>query len=154
LLDGSIAQNIQAGQRDATPAQIEAAAQAAGAHGFIAALPEAYSTRLGANRPSLPTEQVRRIALARALLGDPGILLLDEPTAGLDQHERNDLLGTLCLLTTQRTTIVTTRDPVVAALTDHITHLDQCEPDQWLAQALSHRRTYEDATPDPDLGTV
>jgi ATP-binding cassette subfamily B protein/subfamily B ATP-binding cassette protein MsbA len=154
LLHGSIAQNIQAGQRDATPAQIEAAAQAAGAHGFIAALPEAYSTRLGANRPSLPTEQVRRIALARALLGDPGILLLDEPTAGLDQHERNDLLGTLCLLTTQRTTIVTTRDPVVAALTDHITHLDQCEPDQWLAQALSHRRTYEDATPDPDLGTV
>jgi ATP-binding cassette subfamily B protein/subfamily B ATP-binding cassette protein MsbA len=118
LLEATIADNIRAGAPNATAAQVVAAARQAGAHDGIAALPMAYATRVGPGgwRPA-PLE-ARRIAIARALMCSPHVLLLDEPTEGLDPRARTELLSTLCRLTVGRITVIATRDPLAAALAD------------------------------------
>jgi ATP-binding cassette subfamily C protein len=84
LFDGSIAENIARLQPDATPDCIIAAARAAGAHEMILALPDGYDTPVSALGPRLSGGQAQQIALARALFGDPVLLVLDEPNAHLD----------------------------------------------------------------------
>jgi ATP-binding cassette, subfamily B, bacterial len=110
LFSGTVAENIAYGI-DAEQEEIEAAAKAAGAHGFISQLPEGYETALGPRGIGLSGGQRQRIAIARTLLRDPAILVLDEPTAGLDAESEAQVLDGLWSLMRGRTTIIISHSP-------------------------------------------
>lgn len=84
LLLGSIGDNLRYGNPEASQEQVVAAARVAGIHDFIARLPDGYETELGERGINLSDGQKQRLAIARALIKDPDILILDEPTAALD----------------------------------------------------------------------
>jgi len=84
LFSGTIRDNLRYGRPEATDAEIEQAARAAQAHGFIVALPEGYDTVLGQRGVNLSGGQKQRLALARALVCRPAVLILDDCTSALD----------------------------------------------------------------------
>ena len=106
VLHGSVRANIAYARPEATDEQIEAAARAAGAHEFVARLPDGYDTDLGEGGRRLSGGQRQRIAIARALLADSPVLVLDEPTSGLDA----ELAASLRDLARDRTTLVISHD--------------------------------------------
>jgi subfamily B ATP-binding cassette protein MsbA len=106
LFDDSIAANIALGRPGATQAEIEAAARAAAAAGFIAEMPEGFLTQVGVNGQRLSGGQRQRVALARAILRNPRILLLDEATSALDTESEAAVQAALATLRRGRTTIV------------------------------------------------
>ena len=106
LFDDTIAANIACGREGASRAEIEAAAAAAEAHGFIAALPDGYETRAGEGGARLSGGQRQRIAIARAILRDAPILLLDEATSALDAENEARVQEALSHLMAGRTTLV------------------------------------------------
>jgi len=118
LFDATVRENIAFGRAEATDAEIEAAARAAGAHDFIAALPAGYNARVGPRGRSLSGGQRRRIEIARALLRDTPVVILDEPTTGLDREAARRLAEPLRGLLRGRTAIVVTHDPDLLAGTD------------------------------------
>jgi len=106
LFDATAAENIGFGRAGAHPDQIEAAARAANAHGFIRALEHGYDTPLGEGGNRLSGGQRQRIAIARAMLRDAPILLLDEATSALDAEAEAHVQEALDRLMHGRTTIV------------------------------------------------
>jgi ABC-type multidrug transport system fused ATPase/permease subunit len=124
LLDGTIAENILAGRPGATEHQMVAAAVAADAHEFITALPEGYGTRVGQRGRLLSGGQRQRIAIARAMIRDAPVLILDEPTTGLDAQAAARLLTPLRRLMTGRTTIVISHHLTTVTDVDQIIYLD------------------------------
>ncbi|MBO1420310.1 ABC transporter ATP-binding protein, partial [Streptomyces sp. FH025] len=95
LFHATIADNIAYGRPDAPPADIERAARTAGAHDFVTALPDGYRTVIGADGFQLSGGQSQRIAIARAFLRDTPVLVLDEPTTGLDPRTVQQLIPPL-----------------------------------------------------------
>ncbi|MFT4252446.1 MAG: ABC transporter ATP-binding protein [Caulobacter sp.] len=106
LFDGTIADNIRHGRLDATDAEVEAAALAAGVQDFAAQTPLGLRTRLGENGLGLSGGQRQRISIARALLRDAPILLLDEATSAQDPASERQIQHAIDQLTRGRTTIV------------------------------------------------
>jgi ABC-type multidrug transport system fused ATPase/permease subunit len=110
IFTGTIWENLRYGRPEATDAEVLAVAKAADAHGFITALPEGYDSELSQRGLSLSGGQRQRIAIARAMLRDTPVLVLDEPTAGLDGETAARVLGPLRRLMAGRTTILITHD--------------------------------------------
>ena len=106
LFTGTVADNIAYGRPDASPADIEAAARAVGAHRFIASLPEGYRSAVSERGASLSAGQRQLIALARAQLVQPAILLLDEATANLDLRAEAVVRGAMDAVSAGRTTVL------------------------------------------------
>jgi ATP-binding cassette, subfamily B, bacterial len=111
LFAGSVRDNIAYGRPSATPEEITRAAYAADAHDFILALPEGYDTDVGHRGRLLSGGQRQRVAIARALLRNTPILVLDEPTTGLDRASVTRIMEPLRRLMAGRTTVLITHDP-------------------------------------------
>jgi len=106
LFYGTVEDNLRLGKPDATPVQIAAAARAANAHDFIAALPQGYATLIGERGLRLSGGQRQRLAIARALLRDAPILILDEALSSVDAENEAIIQGALDRLMAGRTTLI------------------------------------------------
>ena len=105
LFDGTIRNNIRFARQDASDEEVIAAARVAGAHDFILSLPEGYNSSVGEHGYNLSGGERQRIAIARALIHNPEILILDEATASLDTETEKNIQEALDALSTGRTTI-------------------------------------------------
>ncbi len=120
LFRGSVAHNIGYGRDGATREEIVAAAVRANAHEFIARMPDGYDTELSERATNLSGGQRQRIAIARALVRDAPILILDEPTTGLDAESAHLVLQGLHELMAGRSTIIITHVPHLIQRADRI----------------------------------
>ena len=124
LFGTSIRENIAFGSPDADRERIEQAARDAGAHEFIARLPRGYNTVVGERGATLSGGERQRLSLARAFCRDAPILILDEPTTGLDLHAEAHLLSTVDRLVAGRTTFVIAHRLRTIASADLVVHVD------------------------------
>jgi ABC-type multidrug transport system fused ATPase/permease subunit len=125
LFAGSVRENISFGRPDAGDAEIAAAARAVGAHEFILRLPDGYDTEVGERGSRLSAGQRQLVALARALIADPRILILDEATANVDVHSEVAIEEGLRLLLAGRTAIVIAHRLSTVINADRIAVLEQ-----------------------------
>jgi ATP-binding cassette subfamily B protein len=125
VVDGTVAENIAYGSPDARPPAIADAARAAHAEEFISRLPDGYRTRLGSRGPQLSGGQRQRIAIARALLRDTPVLVLDEPTTGLDATAAAAVVPALRALMRGRTTVLISHDLRLGPLADDVLVIDR-----------------------------
>jgi ATP-binding cassette subfamily B protein len=121
----SVKDNIRLGKTHATLEEVERAAKIAGAHEFIEKLPERYDTLVGERGSNLSGGQRQRLAIARAILGDPKILILDEATSHLDSETERAVQKTLREVTRARTTIIIAHRLSTVMMADMIYVLDQ-----------------------------
>ena len=125
IFDTTIKENIALARNSATHEQIVGAAQAAEAHDFIMQLSEGYDARVGEAGAGLSGGQKRRLTIARSILRDVPIVILDEPTAGLDAINEKRVMDALERLTTDKTTLIVTHQLSTIANADHIVVLDK-----------------------------
>ncbi len=125
LFSDTAAANIAYGRPDATHDEIVAAARAAEAHEFIVALPDGYESRLGEGGLTLSGGQRQRLALARALLTDPRVLVLDDATSAIDSGVEEEIHATLRRLMRGRTTLLVAHRRSTLRLADRIAVIDQ-----------------------------
>ena len=124
VLHGSVRDNIAFARPDATDAELRAATEGAGAAGFVEALPDGYDSDLGERGRRLSGGQRQRVAIARALLADAPLLVLDEPSTGLDAEATAALAMPLRSLMHDRTTFVISHDLLTVRDADEILVLD------------------------------
>jgi ATP-binding cassette subfamily B protein len=124
LFSGSIRDNIAYGRPSATDAEVEAAARAVGAHDFVAALPGGYTYEVAERGKTLSAGQRQLIALARAQLVDPTLLLLDEATANLDLATEARVGAAMAQVSHERTTILIAHRLQTARTADRIAVLN------------------------------
>ena len=120
LFQGSIRDNITRGRQDLDDAAILQAAERAGVDSLVAALPDGYDTDVGEAGRRLSGGERQRIALARALLEDPPVLLFDEPSANLDPEAEQRLCNSLKALADERTIVVVSHSPQLLSRCDNI----------------------------------
>lgn len=125
LFTGTIRDNIVQGMDAATDDDVLRAARLAGVHQYIVDLPAGYGTEIGEAGSRLSAGQRQRIALARALIGDPPVLLLDEPSASLDRQAEEELARNLVALAADHTIIVVTHSPALLAVCRNAVVLDR-----------------------------
>jgi ATP-binding cassette, subfamily C, bacterial CydD len=125
LFHGTIADNIRLGRPDACREEVERAAAAACADGFIRAMPDGYETPVGEDGARLSGGQRRRIALARAFLLDRPVVILDEPTAHLDRGTAAEVADAVLRHCRGRTALVITHDRELARLADRVVLLER-----------------------------
>ncbi|MGD6752361.1 ABC transporter ATP-binding protein [Streptomyces sp. BH105] len=124
LFSDSVGANIAYGFPEATREQIETAARAAQAHGFISALPEGYDTKVGEHGLTLSGGQRQRVALARAILTDPRLLVLDDATSAVDARVEHEIHEALAHVMAGRTTLLIAHRRSTLGLADRIAVLD------------------------------
>lgn len=124
LFSDTVRSNIAYGFPDATQEQIERAARAAQAHGFISALPDGYDTTVGEHGLTLSGGQRQRVALARAILTDPRLLLLDDATSAVDARVEHEIHEALKQVMAGRTTLLIAHRRSTLQLADRIAVLD------------------------------
>lgn len=140
LFSGTVAENIAIGRPDAAREDVEAAAKAIGAHEFIAALPDGYDTDVRKRGGRISAGQRQLVGFARALLADPGVLILDEATSSLDvpgekavQHAMHTVLnGRTAVIIAHRLSTVEIADRVLVMRDGHI--VEDGTPDQLIAE--------------------
>ncbi|WP_432177237.1 ABC transporter ATP-binding protein [Streptomyces sp. NBC_00063] len=125
VFHGTVRENIAYGRPEATEAEIVAAARAADAHDFIQLLPAGYDTIVGQSGRTLSGGQRQRLAIARAMIRDAPVLLLDEPTTGLDVQSGRRIMGPLRRLMAGRTTIVISHNLLTVRDATRIVVLDR-----------------------------
>jgi subfamily B ATP-binding cassette protein MsbA len=123
LFNASILENIRYGRPGATVSQIEQAARLANAHEFIMELPQGYNTMVGELGGNLSGGQRQRIAIARAIITEPAILLLDEPTAALDAHTEKLVMSAIRQAGVGRTTFIITHRMSTIVASDRVIYL-------------------------------
>ena len=124
LFSTSVAGNIAFAEPDAPFESVVRAAQLAGAHEFISELPHGYDTLLGERGLSLSGGQRQRLALARAILADPRVLVLDDATSSVDATKEHEIRDALTQVMHGRTTIVIAHRPATIALAERVVVLD------------------------------
>ncbi|CAA9220418.1 MAG: Heterodimeric efflux ABC transporter, permease/ATP-binding subunit 1 / Heterodimeric efflux ABC transporter, permease/ATP-binding subunit 2 [uncultured Acidimicrobiales bacterium] len=125
LFSDTIRANIAYGRPDASQVEVEVAARAAEAHGFISALADGYDSVVGEQGLTLSGGQRQRVALARALLTDPQVLILDDAMSAVDSRVEEEILGTLSRLLAGRTTLLVAHRRSTLRLADRIAVVDQ-----------------------------
>ncbi|MFD9769299.1 ABC transporter ATP-binding protein [[Kitasatospora] papulosa] len=125
LFSESVGANIAYGYPRATQEQIERAARAAQAHGFISELPEGYDTKVGEHGLTLSGGQRQRVALARAILTDPRLLILDDATSAVDARVEHEIHEVLARVMEGRTTLLIAHRRSTLGLADRIAVLDR-----------------------------
>jgi ATP-binding cassette subfamily B protein/subfamily B ATP-binding cassette protein MsbA len=154
LFDGTIAENIGYARRNVSVDEIEHAARAAHAHEFIAELEKGYSTLIGERGVKLSGGQRQRLAIARALLADPKILILDEATSNLDSESERLIQQSLRQLMKGRTSFVIAHRMSTVRLADRIFVLDEGRivdvgtHEQLMSDSKRYRRMVELQTED------
>ncbi|MFT9064143.1 MAG: thiol reductant ABC exporter subunit CydD [Acetobacter persici] len=128
---GSIADTLRLAKPDATEAELRAAAQQADALDFILALPEGFETSVGERGAYLSGGQIKRLALARALLRNPDILCLDEPTSDLDPESALRVAQAIRRCAADRIVLVATHHAAMTARADQRLHLSQRQEDSF-----------------------
>ena len=151
LFATSIEENIRWSRPGATDQEVRAAARAAGADTFIDQQPQGYATVVGERGATLSGGQRQRVAIARAILRDAALVLLDEPTTGLDSRAKQEVLAGLQALTSQRTTIVVTHDPELVAACNRVVEVVDGRLVERTTRGDRWRRTGtpQDTTADP-----
>ncbi|HJC66835.1 MAG: ABC transporter ATP-binding protein [Lachnospiraceae bacterium] len=124
LFDDTVMENIRLGKRGATDEEVRAAARAANCEEFIRRLPKGYDTPIGENGTKLSGGERQRISIARALLKDAPIVLLDEATASLDVENETKVQGALSRLLAGKTVLVIAHRMRTVAGADHIVVLE------------------------------
>ncbi len=135
LFNGTVADNIRFGKPDATDAEVVEAARAIGAHGFITALPDGYSTDVANRGGRLSAGQRQLVAFARAFLADPAVLILDEATSSLDVPSERLVQRALRTILAERTAIIIAHRLSTVEIADRVL-------------VLEHGRIIEDGAPD------
>uniref|UniRef100_UPI003AB443BB ABC transporter ATP-binding protein n=1 Tax=Dysosmobacter sp. TaxID=2591382 RepID=UPI003AB443BB len=149
LFDDTVMENIRLGKRGATDEEVRTAAKAANCDDFVQRLPQGYDTPIGENGAKLSGGERQRISIARALLKDAPIVLLDEATASLDVENETKVQGALSRLLQGKTVLVIAHRMRTVAGADHIVVLDdghvaqQGAPAELMEQGGLYRRMVE-----------
>jgi ATP-binding cassette, subfamily C, bacterial LapB len=125
LFSGTVRQNIAIGGHNPTDEEVLAAAKLAGAHDFIARHPQGYDMVVGERGEGLSGGQRQLICLARALVGNPPALLMDEPTSAMDIQTEREVIGRLKQAAVDKTLVVVTHRTSLLELVDRVIVLDQ-----------------------------